>query len=302
MTPTIGIGMTVFNSPMRLRKILEIVDQFGRPKRCPIRVFEDPWRDHVAVIYEKVCKEFGVEYHRIPKDHRVVKDPATGWSCMQGSIEYAVEKTPEDWFFYFPDDVLPTPGAIGNALGWVDRLDHTSVGAFELPYWNADDLPTEVRPWPEVNEYRWAKEAMWFIESDWLRKIPENPHWNGPDNAPRPYVNLNGAGFLLRRKAWEMVGGFSQETWCLDEDISAKIWLRTPYSIVTVPGPAWVHHFGASLEHPPHDYNTHEAWMSAGWPPKADVDREVRKMMAAKCGDERGWYLRYLRGEQAEVA
>lgn len=281
--PSVSIGVTTFNAPQRLQAVLRAIDYFGRPQ-VPIRVFEDPWNKALKPWYAEVVGEFGFPYDSVPPSHRVAKN-AVGWSCMQGVIEYAVEQSPEDWFLYYPDDILPTPGAIQNCLDWIERLDPTPVGAFEMPHWNVDDLPSGIRPWDsKPSSFQYAKDAMWQEPFDWLKKVPRNTHWDGPFNKPYPYVNLNGAGFALRRSIWEKVGGFAQETWCLDEDIGAKIWLRTEQMVVTVPGPPFVHYMGAAMQHPEHAYHSIEAWKRAGWPDKDVVHRMTRDVIADRCG------------------
>lgn len=289
--PSIGLAMVTFNAPLRLRSLLSIATQDNLIPDLPFRLFEDPWKPEAQAQYDRVAREFKVPYYRVPKDHRVSKDPNTGWSCMQGAVEYAVENTPEDWFLYWTDDVLPTPGAFQNIIQWIYELDSYPVGAIQWPYWNADELP--VKPWAH-------KDSMWLPDSGWLAEIPQNPHWNGPSNAPRPYINLNGAGFALRRSTWEQVGGFSQKTWCLDEDISLKIWLKADQVIVTVPGPPFVHYMGASLDHPPHEMHSLACWKAAGWSEKDVCEKQVRALMREQ-GEEATWWER-MQGERIQVA
>lgn len=285
--PLVGVGLTTFNAPGRLRKLLNVLESqglLGQPW-LPVRVFEDPWKPEVQRPYERLCADFGVPLERLPR-----------WSCMQGAIQYAVEHTPEPWFLYLTDDVLPTPGAISDLLIWARVLYGSRVGAYQIPYWNYDELPAAAKPFGD------AKQRMWDEPHDWLGDIPRNPHWDN-HGRPRPYVNVNGAGFVLRRSAWETVGGFSQATWCLDEDIGAKLWLRTDQIVVTVPGPPFVHYMGGSLDHPDHNMHSAEAWEAAGWPDKQEVHRQTRAAMAAKgCADEHNFSLWYKPGELEGVA
>lgn len=295
MSSLVGIGLTTFNAPGRLRKLLTVLrdqDLLHKPY-LPLRVFEDPWKEAVQKPYERICAEFDVPFMRVPPGHRVAK-AESGWSCMQGAIEFAVENTPEPWFIYLTDDVLPTPLAIHDLLVWTKLFDSTRVGAFQIPYWNYDELPEVAKPFGD------AKARMWDEPHDWLRNVPRNPHWDN-GGKPRPYVNVNGAGFVLRRAAWEQVGGFSQSTWCLDEDMGAKIWLRTPHIVVTVPGPPFVHFMGGSLDHPEHHFHCESCWKAAGWPDKTEVHRQTREAMAEKgCADEKNFDL-WNRASETEV-
>jgi hypothetical protein len=272
MKPSIAIGITTFHAPMRLRKLIEILRDQGSLEYfskvgIPIRIFQDPWRKHEYdnIIYDQIGREYRLPLTRLPK-----------WSCMQGSAEFAVENSPEDWFIYLPDDVLPAPGALNRIVDWIIRLDRSPVGALQVPYWNADELPNP--PWAPG-----GKEAMWHLSSEWLWNVPKNPHWE-ITGKPYPYVNLNGAGFAIRRATWQAVGGFSQETWCLDEDMGAKIWLRTAEIIVALPGPPFVHYMGGALDHPEHHFHCLDCWHKAGWPDKDEVHRQCRAVMKERCG------------------
>jgi hypothetical protein len=76
---------------------------------------------------------------------------------------------------------------------------------------------------------------------------------------------VNGVGFAVRSSNYEAVGGFARDTWCLDETISVRTWLKGPLGCVCLPGPPLIHYFGgATLSNPPaHDLHTNEAWAKA---------------------------------------
>lgn len=269
--PSISCGITVYGNPPRLRHLLSNLRWSGIPEEITFRVFEDPKDRETSLEYEKICEEYKVPYYRAPS-----------WGCMHRIGQFAVLNSPEDWFIYLPDDVLLTKGHLANIVQSIYDYHFTSVGAFQTPYWNADEL---------VEKYQIVgpkdKNELWRVTGfSVLNGYPENPYWS--KCAPRIYVNLNGAGFILRRKAWELVGGFSPDTWCLDEDIACRIWYYTGYNIFTLPGPPLIHYFGATSAdgtQPDHKFWTGEAWEKAWGMDKKETHRLIRLAMEDAGGD-----------------
>jgi hypothetical protein len=259
------VGITVFARPLRLARIFESFERFGWPS-VPVVVYEDPSDEQISTDYRQLCNRYNV-LHQV----------ASTWGCMQGIAQFALEQTKTEWFIYLPDDILPTPGSIEFVLQWL-RIIPSWVGAVQIPYWNYESWSGRDR------------ESMFEGGLDWLEHVPFNPHWWGP----ALYVNLNGSGFALRRSVWEQVGGFSPKTWCLDEDISCKIWLKTPDSVVaTLPGPPWIHQGGASTPdqfkfgHAHGRWSKIEGWLDE-WGMEKDVTgglcREVMQVRSVKYG------------------
>jgi len=268
----VDIGITVYAKPLRLQRLLDLMQE-PREVRSLITVFEDPSSEEHARTYGQLCRQRGIPYQCAPQ-----------WGCMQGIIQYATERTSGDWFLYLPDDVMPTPQSITWALRWMQLLPE-HVAAFQMPYWNYDQLRT-LNTWEE-------RDNLFQESPEWIAQVPLNPHWYGP----ALYLNVNGAGFAFRRKAWEAVGGFAQQTWCLDEDLSCKIWLRTDWTIVSVPGPPWIHQGGASTTdqhkfgHAHMRHATIEGWLDA-WGESKDVLGERCRERMRLAGERTGWPVR----------
>lgn len=257
------LAITVYGNPARLERIFQAFDLVGWPK-VPMFVVEDLSTDIVHDGYASLCQKRRVPLVRMEE-----------WGCMNGSAEYAFECADADWVIYYPDDVLPTPGAIDSVASWCSTFDlpeHASwrVGAFQIPYWNYEKWANGLFDKPR---------DLCFGESDlrWLMGVPYNPHWYGPCY----YVNVNGAGFAARRRAWQDAGGFSKKTWCLDEHLSCKLWLSTEWTIVTVPGPPIVHAGGLSTNDQHREGHTHlRIATDAGW---LDEWRESKDSLGEKC-------------------
>jgi len=254
----IHIGITAFATPQRLGTLLRALPR----DVAPITVFEDPSTEETHEVFVDVC-----EQHRVPL--RLKPE----WGGMQGIIQYAVEQTPCEWFIYVPDDVLPTPGALEWLVRWIEILPK-SVGLIQMPYWNYEDL--------NLGGDRWS--MFHRPDLDWLRSVPLNPHWWGP----ALYINVNGAGFALRRELWERIGGWDLRTWCLDEYIAYRMWTQTDYVCVSVPGPAWVHGGGLStpaqhaLGHAHLRAATLDGWIDATGKDKDICANEIRASMAKR--------------------
>jgi hypothetical protein len=245
-----------FNGLLRLAALLRSIEENDPSVLEMVRIFEDPCgRKEVREGYARLPKQFpGIEVTHLPR-----------WSNLHGAAQAAFEAVcaKSDWIVYLGDDVLVTPFALTNMLWFLQKNELETVGLVQFPYWNASDLTVN----PVKAEYRGpsllrTKEEMYTKDLSWLDQVPNNPHWNGEGYA-RPYINVNGVGFAAHARTWEAIGGFSRDTWCIDECISVRVWLRSERGVVCLPGPPLVHYFaGASLSAPPpHDLDTEAAWV-----------------------------------------
>lgn len=229
-------------------------------------VVEDPC-DRLGVTegYKDLCWEYGLEFHKLP-----------AWSNMHGAamqaFDRAIANYDPKWIIYLGDDLAITPKSLSSVFHFLRTNQLECIGLAGIPYWNAHELR------PEDDKLAW-----YYSGTDWTRSVPSNSHWNG-DGYCRPYVNVNGAGFAARASMYREVGGFAEGTWCLDESISYRCWTRSPYSIVTLPGPPFVHFFGGStLSRPPqHDMHTEARWIEAIGKSKAECDKEMRAIMGER--------------------
>jgi hypothetical protein len=193
-----------------------------------------------------------------------------------------MENTTSDVMCLLSDDVLMKKGTIRAVRAFWEKYSYFPIGCAQIPYWGS---------WDDIRRMGLLKcgdyfpiDAFYDSWRSWINKVPFNDHWvNGW--IPRSYINVHGCGFSLRRDVWRAVGGFSKETWCYDEDISAKVWLYTPCVIATIPGPPMVHFGGASqcgTEHPETNFHTLEAWCEAWGATKEYMHRSLRKKMAER--------------------
>lgn len=251
----IAVVIPSYKGVSRLTALLTSIADYDPTafNEAEFHVFEDPCgHKGVSDSYDQVGRIFPIEVHHLKK-----------WSNMHGAAQAAFEQVEADWIIYLGDDVLVTPGALSNMIFFLRENVLQSIALVQFPYWNVHDLSSD----QTEREYGGpalltSKYDMYSIGLEWLTDVPRHKHWDGEGFA-RAYVNVNGVGFAARKDVWEAVGGFCLETWCLDESISVRVWLRSPRGIVCLPGPPLVHFFaGASLSSPPkHDLNTEAAWV-----------------------------------------
>jgi hypothetical protein len=280
---SVEVVVPSFGGAWRLERLLESVSLHDMAAReVPWTVYEDPSTLQMSAQYERVCEKFGVRYVKLPT-----------WSNMHGAAQYAFQHATADWVYYLGDDVLVTPLAISSAINWVRHSHPQTVALVQPSYWNAHDLSVDgydgsfsfiahgenkvVNGRPILLT---IKEDMYTLDPSWLAQVPRNPHWDG-EGIARPYINVNGVGFLCNREVWKYVGGFAQLSWCLDESIAWKVWTQTPFGVVCLPGPPLVHFFGgATLSNPPKtDAYKEEMWIEEFGLNKHECGVRMREIM-----------------------
>lgn len=256
-----------FDGAVRVRHLLNSIDRFD-PEAFDSNtfyVFEDPSSKDSTRHYQELLSPLS----------NVVFQKLDTWSNMHGAARKAVaslDRGKYEWFLYLGDDLLATPFALSSILHFLESNELKSVSLVQIPYWNADDLSPLLK----------HKDDMYKVEMSWLPRVPRNPHWDC-EGIARPYVNVNGAGFACKLSTYDQVGGFAEGTWCLDETISVRTWLGSDQSIVTVPGPPFVHYFGGAIlsknRPPQHSLDKEEAWVAAMGMTKSYADQACRKVM-----------------------
>lgn len=257
MTRTIEFVVPSYAGAWRCARLFESIDRFDpEVRKYPWTVFEDPSSEHESKRYRDQLPIW-VHYEKLPR-----------WMNMHGAARYALSQALAKWVVYLGDDVLVTPGALRNLTYFLEENELKTVSLVQPSYWNAHDLSEEGYDGEGSRERGGAvllktKEDMYTFDPGWLNVVPRNPHWDG-DGYARPYINVNGVGFAVRRSTYDAVGGFAEKTWCLDESISHKVWdSKCHGGVVCLPGPPLIHFFaGAQLSNPPeHDAYLEEKWI-----------------------------------------
>ena len=286
----VAVVIPSYDGMYRLRKMVESLKRNDLEGMCntQIAVIQDKSDvnyDEVRNEYAWLCSENGFKFHALDE-----------WSNMHGAaqkaFEYAVDIWSPRWIIYLGDDVFFTKGSLMNMIHFVTMNDLDTVGLVQFPYWNTQDLSDGGHCEFKGPELFWHKRQIWGQPLDWTDKVPPHPHWN--EGVARewgqepgiacPYVNVNGCGFACKTETWIKAGGFAEGTWCLDESISVRTWMKSDQSIVALPGPPLVHYFGGATESDPpkHDLYTEEAWAAAMHMSKHEAGEISRKIMGMR--------------------
>lgn len=112
-------------------------------------------------------------------------------------------------------DVRPTPGAIGALLDAAARLPHAAVLAPRLVVPDGRTQHT-VHPFPTVRTGLLLSSGL-AGRAPFAARLPMEGHW---DPAVERDVDwAHGAFLLVRRTAWDRVGGFDPDQWLYAEDL-----------------------------------------------------------------------------------
>ncbi len=271
--PSFGVAIVTYNGPLRVSALLDSL----RPNReavDQIVIFEDPSYPEVSRRLAALAKEHGVAHKVRPE-----------WGCMQGNAAFAMQNMDTDIVCLLSDDILLTPTCLADHRKVWERYWFYPIACAQIPYWgNWSDL---------INlGLTQTQDAFYSEWPNYIKRIPRNKFWDH-DGYPRLYVNVHGSGFSLRRDVYRSVGGFSPQHWSYDEDIAARIWLKSPCVVVAVPGSPFVHFGGASQcgnEHPDTQYHTLDAWIEAWGADKSAIHAQIRERM-----NERAYIDGYFR-------
>jgi len=144
------------------------------------------------------------------------------------------------FFCLLNSDAETLPGALSRALAFLDaRPDVGLVGGQLLwpdgraqPSWGGD--PTLAGVWQEQTF------------SGALRRRAAAPV-PAPSAAPLDVDQISGAFMVLRRQAWQQVGGFDPAYFMYNEDVDLNVRLRRAgWRVVFLPDVSVRHHLGAS--------------------------------------------------------
>ncbi len=155
--------------------------------------------------------------------------------------------------FLNPDTELPGP-AIQTLLAALESLpDAGAVGATLL---NTDGTVQTscIQSFPTILNQVLDAEVL-------RRRFPHSRLWGmtalfATDGRPQPVAAVSGACVLVRRTAFEKVGGFSEEYFMYGEDLDLSHKLREAGLVnYLVPAAVVVHHGGSSTAQAPSDFS-----------------------------------------------
>lgn len=260
---SLSIAILACTRPDLTAKMLESLEWSGRPD-IPIRMFVDKSpavgkletistvvkhtseqdikkeglikRDFKVADIKKMFFELGRKYN-IEVFH------SHDWHCIQGNAQLATIYSPEDWILFLTEDILMLPGFMDSIIKTIQKYDDSSAGLFALSF---VDCLQELVLKRKLLIYR----DELFDSDNTIEKLDKLNKQAGQLFWKPPWVIsycVHGTAFIMRRKMWEMCGGYSQYSWMWDHDISMSCWMYTPYNIFLNDSPPLIHRAGGSV-------------------------------------------------------
>jgi hypothetical protein len=144
-----------------------------------------------------------------------------------------------EWIWLLHDDAAPAPDALAELLQAVERAPSVTVAGCKQLAWDAERRLIDAG----LSTSRWA-ERLTLIEADEL----DQGQYDGRTDT----FAVNSAGMLIRRDAWEQLGGFDPALPGVGDDVDFcwRNWLAGN-RVVVVPAARMFH-----VEHRPHSLAT----------------------------------------------
>ncbi|WP_306961456.1 glycosyltransferase family 2 protein [Arthrobacter bambusae] len=144
-----------------------------------------------------------------------------------------------EWIWLLHDDAAPAPDALAELLQAVERAPSVTVAGCKQLSWNAERRLVDAG----LSTSRWA-ERLTLIEADEL----DQGQYDGRTDT----FAVNSAGMLIRRDAWEQLGGFDPALPGVGDDVDFcwRNWLAGN-RVVVVPAARMFH-----VENRPHSLAT----------------------------------------------
>lgn len=164
-----------------------------------------------------------------------------GAAVMAGLARSAPSKEPgtAEWIWLLHDDAAPAPEALAELLQAVERAPSVTVAGCKQLAWDTERRLIDAG----LSTSRWA-ERLTLIEADEL----DQGQYDGRTDT----FAVNSAGMLIRRDAWEELGGFDLALPGVGDDVDFcwRNWLAGN-RVVVVPAARMFH-----VEHRPHSLAT----------------------------------------------
>ncbi|WP_404499467.1 glycosyltransferase [Arthrobacter sp. GAS37] len=214
------------------RTLAALLDQ-TRPADAAIGI-DTGSRDKSAALLQRALGKANVTS---TGEHKV----GFGAAVMAGLARSAPpqEQGTVEWIWLLHDDAAPAPEALAELLQAVERAPSVTVAGCKQLAWNAERRLIDAG----LSTSRWA-ERLTLIEADEL----DQGQYDGRTDT----FAVNSAGMLIRRDAWEQLGGFDPALPGVGDDVDFcwRNWLAGN-RVVVVPAARMFH-----VEHRPHSLAT----------------------------------------------
>jgi GT2 family glycosyltransferase len=196
-------------------------------------------RSIVVVDQASIAPEREVLERRHPEVRWLALDDNVGFGA---GVNHAARHASDEYLYLVNPDSIVGPGAIGVLTAWLDA--HPTAAVAGSLVCNTDGtIQGSARAFPTVSTF-FAGRSSWLT-----RRFPTN-RWTrrnvltGPDVKAVQTVDwVSGASMMIRRKAFEDVGGFDERYFLYweDADLCRRL-LARGWHTVYVPGAVVTHH------------------------------------------------------------
>ncbi len=201
--PEVAVHLPIYNEkyvlPRLLRSCVEMADTYDK-RRVRIVLLDDS-DDETAEEMDCLVKGFREEGFRVEVERRTCRD-----GFKAGALQGALEKTSEDFIAVFDADFIPPRDFLLRTVPYL--LNDEKLGVVQCR-------------WGHINrDYNFITRAIAIgIDAHFLIEQPGR-------YAAGCFLNFNGSGGVLRRKALEDAGGWQSDTLAEDLDASYRMQLK----------------------------------------------------------------------------
>ena len=156
------------------------------------------------------------------------------WSNMQGTAHRGISECNADFCWYMSDDIIIRGNPFKQVINWCenvskDIIDNTAI--INPKIYDREDLVRAGFLEDSIPSQIQRK----FYDNPFGTWVPAEPVQLKLGQMPSVSMNANGASFIVKKDAFNKVGGISTTWDVLDQSLSYKMYLNTDKIIYSLP-------------------------------------------------------------------
>jgi hypothetical protein len=241
MRNTYGIAIPTFNGAYRVDVLLECLE------RCP-----SISKMSKKIVVEDKMPELDFRSHKnhCELEEAVMKRPGwelvslDKWSNMQGTSEACMQYCCTDFVWMISDDIACVGDPFKLPMYYLENTDPEitdKIGGAAVPIYNSIPDLRRAGIFESADHINIHEEFYHSPFNGWLKDMKPVHFDLLYSIVPTVSAQFNGAAFILRRSAWQKVGGFNLNWDVLDQYMSYQIYFKTDYLIVLLQADPFYH-------------------------------------------------------------